>query len=130
MKIKDSKFIKAQISSVISTMADFGITFFLTSCVGCWYLLSSVIGSLSGGYTNFSLGRLWVFKAAEDDKKKQAFRYVLVWLSSILLNTAGVFLFTDILKLYYMISKVIVAVCVGIFFNYYLQHTFVFSHHE
>lgn len=39
----------------------------------------------------------------------------------------GVYFLTDILKIHYLFSKVLVSVFVGVFFNYYLQNSYVFS---
>jgi putative flippase GtrA len=120
-------FIKAQFSSIISTLIDFLLTHFLTGTVGLWYLFSSSLGTVTGGCVNFMLGRFWVFNARKQKKTFQAKRYVLVWAGSLLLNTLGVYVLTEILKLHYMLSKAMVAVIVGVSFNFYLQKSFVFK---
>lgn len=120
-------FIKAQISSFISTIVDFGITIFLKEGCGLWYLFSTSAGSILGGMTNFALGRRWVFKSTEFHPGFQAIRYLLVWGGSILLNIGSVFLLTSIGHLNYLLSKIFTAVIIGISFNYILQYKFVFN---
>ena len=120
-------FLKAQCSAVISTLADFLVTIFFTQVVGLWYLLSSCMGTIIGGYVNFSLGRNWAFQINNSEKLSQAIRYVVVWSGSLLLNTFMLYLFTDILRFHYIVSKSIVSVLVGVFFNFYFQKTFVFK---
>jgi putative flippase GtrA len=120
-------FVKAQLSSFISTITDFSITWVLTSLIGFWYVLSSFTGTAIGGITNFMINRQWVFKTAAPKKSTQIFKYLVVWSGGITLNTLGVYFLTDILKFYYLISKVLVSVFVGVFFNYHFQNSFVFS---
>ena len=120
-------FLKAQCSAIISTLADFLVTIFLTQIVGLWYLLSSCMGTIFGGYVNFSLGRNWAFQINNSEKFSQAIRYVVVWSGSLLLNTSMVYLFTDIFHLHYILSKTIVSILIGVFFKFYFQKTFVFK---
>jgi len=120
-------FVKAQIASAVATAVDFGITILLKEGCGFWYLFSTSAGSTLGGMTNFTLGRCWVFRATAPPKGAQAFRYLVVWCGSILLNIAGVFLLTSIGRLNYIVSKVFVSLLIGVTFNYILQKNFVFS---
>jgi len=120
-------FIKAQLNSVISTLVDFVVTLLLAEVFGLWYLGSSICGALAGGICNFILGRSWVFNARGAKVQAQLLRYVLVWAGSIFLNTAGLWLFTEIFGIRYILSKIIITVAVGIGYNFVLQKTFVFK---
>ena len=126
IKVSNS-FVKAQFSSLASTVADFLITHLLTEVFGLWYLLSSALGTIIGGLLNFSLGRYWTFKAFDQDKVAQIQRYIVIWIGSLLLNLSGVFLLTEVLKFHYLLSKTIVSITVGVFFNFYFQKSFVFK---
>lgn len=119
-------FIKAQLSSVISTLVDFLLTRVLTEWVNIWYLLSSAVGTISGGIINFSLGRYWTFKGRRHTKIVQVGRYILIWTGNLTLNTLGLYVFTELLQLHYIISKALVSVTVGVFYNYFFQKLFVF----
>ena len=121
-----STFIKAQFSSLFSTIADFLLTHLLTEALGIWYLFSSAMGTISGGYINFTLGRHWVFRANDQKKKLQAAKYIIIWIGSLVLNTLGMFVFTEIFHMHYMVSKTLIAIAVGVFYNYYFQKLFVF----
>jgi putative flippase GtrA len=76
---------------------------------------------------NFYLGRHFVFHASPQSTPVQGARYLLLWLGSMGLNAAGVYLFTQVLHLNYLHSKVVVSLLVGIRFNYLLQRYFVFK---
>ena len=120
-------FLKAQASSLISTGADFFITFLVKEMLGTWFVLASVTGTICGGIINFLLGRNWVFSSKERKAGEQLFKYMIVWLGSFLLNASGIYFFTEIIKLEGWISKVMVSLIVGIGYNYVLQKFFVFK---
>jgi putative flippase GtrA len=84
------------------------------------------MGTVLGGCVNFYLGRNWVFRIKDGKKLSQIIRYVVVWSGSLGLNICGVYFYTEVLGLHYIISKSITAVLVGVFFNFYFQKSFVF----
>jgi putative flippase GtrA len=120
-------FIKAQAASLTATAVDFGVTIFLKELLGCWYLLASVLGTMSGGIVNFSMNRSWVFSAKDKKIHFQAVKYLMVWLGNLVLVSGGVFLLTHYGKISYLVSKIAVSGMVGIFYNYALQKRFVFK---
>jgi putative flippase GtrA len=120
-------FIKAQTSSIISTLIDFSITILFKELFNFWYLLASIVGTFAGGATNFALGRHWVFDAKGKKMHRQILKYVITWVGSMLLTTLGVFVVTHYIELSYIISKIVVAIVVGVCYNYTLQKKFVFS---
>lgn len=121
------RLVKAQAASLAGTVVDFLVTIFCVEVLHSWVLLATVLGNVAGGITNFYLGRYFVFKAADQSREAQGLRYFLVWLGSMLLNAAGVYLFTKLLHANYVQSKVVVSLVVGIGFNYFLQAHFVFK---
>jgi putative flippase GtrA len=120
-------FIKAQTSSIISTLIDFSVTVIFKEFFKFWYLIASIAGTFAGGATNFALGRHWVFDAKGKTMYRQIIKYIITWLGNLLLTTLGVFFVTHYIGLSYIISKVIVAVVVGVGYNYMLQKKFVFA---
>jgi len=120
-------FIKAQTSSIISTLIDFSVTVIFKEFFKFWYLIAIIAGTFAGGATNFALGRHWVFDAKGKKMHRQIIKYIITWLGNLLLTTLGVFIVTHYIGLSYIISKVIVAVFVGVGYNYMLQKKFVFA---
>ena len=120
-------FVKAQAASLTATLVDFGVTILLKEVFHCWYLLASVLGTICGGVVNFLMNRSWVFKAHDKKIHFQAFKYIMVWLGNLALVSAGVFLLTNYVGLSYLVSKVLVSIMVGVFYNYVLQKRFVFK---
>lgn len=120
-------FIKAQAASLTATVVDFVITILLKEVFHCWYLVASVLGTVSGGVVNFMMNRSWVFQAREKKIHHQAIKYVLVWIGNLVLVSGGVFLLTNYVGFSYIVSKIAVSLVVGIFYNYVLQKRFVFK---
>lgn len=120
-------FFKAQLSSLLATAADVMVMVLAVEAAGLHYTLAVLIGALSGAGTNFMINRYWSFGAAKASVKQQGLRYALVWAGSVALNVGGVYLLTGLLSLPYLFSRIIVAVSVGLGFNYVLQKQFVFA---
>jgi len=120
-------FFSSQIAAFIGTVVDFITVILLTELFGIWYVVSNVVGAFFGAVVNFWLGRSWVFKSTESKIHHQAFRYALVSFGSIILNTLGVYLLTEYLKLNYIFSKIIIAISIAFTYNFFLQKEFVFK---
>jgi len=120
-------FIKAQASALIASLLDFITTIFLTEVIGCWYLLASIIGTILGGITNFTISRRWVFTQGEKEIPEQILKYMVVWVGYLFLNALGVYAITHYLKVNYVISKMAVSIILGTTYNYFLQKRFVFK---
>jgi putative flippase GtrA len=120
-------FARAQIASLVASGVDYLVTILLVEFVGVWYVWSSAIGTISGGLTNFSMGRRWVFKSYDRQTRIQLMRYGIVWMGYLLLTTQGVYLLTHFTPLTYIVSKLIVSLFMGISYNFPLQKRFVFS---
>lgn len=120
-------FVKAQAASLAATIVDFSVFIVLTEWFNCWYLAASITGTISGGVTNFLLGRVWVFDATQGKIPRQALKYVLVWIGNLLLVSGGVFMVTEYARITPLASKIIVSLIVGFSYNYLLQKKFVFK---
>lgn len=119
-------FAKAQIASFIASMVDYFIMIICVEAFGFWYVVGSSTGTIVGGMTNFSLGRHWVFRGGERERRIQLMRYFLVWSGYLLLATWGVYLLTHLGGMNYILSKITVTLFLAIAYNYPLQKRFVF----
>ena len=124
-------FVKAQASAVTATAIDFAVTLLLGKLFGWWYVMATFLGAFSGGVSNCIINYQWVFHAKGQRKRSVAWRYMVVWSVSILLNTLGTYALTELTKgIDFIFIKAIVAVLVAFFWNYQMQRTFVFHHHH
>ena len=119
--------LRNHVASVTATSVDFLVTIFLTEIIGVYYLISNTIGATAGGATSFIMCRLWVFNQRNSKWQHQAFRYLLAVLLSIFLNTLGVWFFTELFHLQYIVAKIITAVIIGISVNFFVFRYFVFK---
>ena len=120
---------RAQIASLTATVVDFASLIFLVEVGHVWYVAATATGALLGAIVNFMLGRHWTFMANRESVRRQVIRYAGVAAMSLVLNSIGVYLLTEYLRIYYAMSKVITAFLVGLLFNFPLQRLFVFKRH-
>lgn len=121
-------FLKAQATSIISTVTDYLMFGLLFKVFGVWYLAANAIGVTSGGIVNFILGRNWAFSSKEAGIKGQALKFFIVWIGNLILNTSLVYGLTQLLgEKNAWISKIVVSFIIGIGYNYVLQKFFVFK---
>ncbi len=118
---------RSQIAAVAATLADFGVLVVLTELAGLYYVWSTAIAAMTGAAISFLLGRFWAFRAPEGDWFLQAAKYALVSVGSLILNSAGVFIFTEYAYLPYALSKAVTALFVGLTYNFLLHRYFVFK---
>ncbi len=123
-------FFKAQLSSLLATLVDFLIMVLSVEAGKLHYVIAATLGACCGALVNFIINRYWSFKATHTPAKQQGFRYSLVWIGSILLNVSGIYVLTHFLQIKYILSKIIVAIIVGLGFNYTLQKEYVFNTNE
>ena len=122
-------FFKANVAAIAASLLDYLVTFLSVQCLRTDPVVASVIGTLSGGILNFMMGRTWVFGARKQRMDGQMIRYMLVWMGSFVLNTAGVYLLIRGGGVQYLIAKVSVSVLVGLTYNYLMQKRYVFIDH-
>lgn len=119
-------FFKAQTASLTASVIDFLITILCVQAFGIWYVSASILGTLTGGIVNFSMGRTWVFNSRSSAIKSQVSKYIIVWISYLLFITLGIYLFTHFADVNYILSKIIMTSVFGIPYNFLLQKKFVF----
>ncbi len=121
-----TSFKRSQVAAITATAVDFGSLVALVEWAHIWYVAATAIGATLGALTNFMMGRHWSFEAAGQGIHGQALRYALVSGGSLLLNSAGVWGFTEFLGWPYPISKLAIAVIVGVAYNFPMHRRFVF----
>lgn len=134
-------FIRAQFSSQISSVMDFLVTILSANLFHIYYVYATSMGSIAGGFVNCFINYYWTFKAQDCKKKYVVIKYILVWMGSIALNTWGVYLMTESIQSLpwvqetlshffdnlFLVSKAVVSLLVGWFWNYNLHRIFVYK---
>lgn len=126
--IRFRTFFKAQASALISSGADYLVLICLVQFFSVEKFTAGIAGLVVGGVTNFIINHHWVFEKRSDNLVARMIKYFLVWAGNFVLNAAGYkWMLSTFPDLYYFISRVAVAIFVGIFYNYVLQRWFVFK---
>lgn len=115
------------VTGVAAFLLDMLVLWVLTEYVGLYYLVSGAVSALIAGLFSFALSSFWVFHKRE--KKNSLLRFVIFTAIGALglgVNIAAMWLFTDIVGLYYMVSKV-AAQIISFLFNFFLRKLYVFE---
>src|SRR5262245_42648963 len=121
-----SRYVRSQVVALAATGVDFILTVFLKEAMGYHYAAAVFIGAICGAFTAFTLNRNWVFAGNQSGYRRQALRYLIALAGSVVLNSSGTWLLTEWLHVPYLVSKVLVAICIGLTYSYYVLKSFVF----
>jgi putative flippase GtrA len=119
-------FLKAQAALIVGSLADFLTTILLVEVFHCWYIAGNATGNIIGAIAQFILSRNWAFDAEKGNVSRQIIRFVLIWGGNILISAAGVYVLTHYLHLYYLISKLVISIVMGLTYTFLLSKYFVF----
>lgn len=125
--VAKSSWLRSQGVAMTATATDFLVTIGLKELAGLWYVASNATGALCGAVVSFLLLRNWAFQRTTTKWHGQALRYVIASGMSLLLNTGGVWLLTELFDIQYVVSKTMVAVLMGLTVNYWMFRHFVFK---
>ena len=121
-------FVRYIFSAGAATMTDFSVLAFFKEIVGLNPVPATFIGACCGATVAFLLGRNWTFLSKDGAVSSQGIKFFFVVIGSILLNTFGEYIFTEVIHIgHYMIARIITAMLVGIGYNFPLQRYFVFK---
>lgn len=137
-------FLRAQFSSQLASITDFSVTIVLAKVFSLYYVYATFFGSVCGGIVNCIINYKWTFKAKDSKKRHVAIKYLTVWTGSIIFNTSGTYLVTELLGRFtwlrdllghlfddvFIVSKIFVSLIVGFVWNYNMQRLFVYRNRD
>lgn len=110
----------------VAFIVDFGFLFILTEYMGCHYLISATLSFLMGLLVNYLISTRWVFRESKISNRKVEFiLFGLIGLMGLGLNNLFIYLLTDLMGVYYMVSKLVTAVLVYLW-NFLGRRYFLF----
>lgn len=108
-------------------IVDAGGLFLLTEYAGLYYLLSATISFILGLVVNYLLSKSWIFRKSKLTSRWTEFIiYSIIGVVGLGLNTLFLYLFTDCLHIYYMLSKIITAALVMLW-NFFARKIILFK---
>ncbi|GBD34500.1 hypothetical protein HRbin35_00225 [bacterium HR35] len=120
------KFLIYGIGGGFGFLTTFSLTIFLTEKLKFYYLISAIIGYLGGIFINFIFQAFITFKTKEKLFLLRFIKFLFFQLLGLTLYSILMFFFTDILKIYYVISLFLSTGIVYII-NFTLAKNFVFK---
>jgi putative flippase GtrA len=102
-------------------IVDFVSLFIFTDIFGVYYLISAVIAFILGLIANYTLSISWVFNKRTLENRWSEFTiFAVIGIIGLGLNELIIWLFTDYVGLYYLISKIIAAALI-LFWNFFAR---------
>ncbi len=129
MKFIFFEFGKYSLSTLIAFCFDVLTLFLLTEIFSFHYMISALLAVSAGFTINYILNIKWVFKNRRF-KKNIILEYNLMVLISIgtsLINIILIWILTDLLLIYYILSKFIASIF-SFILKFSLKRNFLFSH--
>ncbi|MDE7135957.1 MAG: GtrA family protein [Muribaculaceae bacterium] len=133
-------FLRSVMSSQISTIVDYIISFVFFAAVNLSSELSACFGAVAGGIVNCITNYKFTFKIKECSYFAIGVKFFLIWTGSLLLNTFGTGFVDNMLTrselfdswgvsrdMIFAMSRISTSLLVSIFWNFLLQRYFVFS---
>jgi len=105
-----TKVLRFLIAGGTAAAVNIGTLFVLTHYLGIWYVASAVMAYLISFFVSFALQKFWTFRSGSIEKiKSEIGIYFLILLINLGINTFLVFILTDYLNVFYIISQIISA---------------------
>ncbi len=126
MKNLVNKFFLYGVGGGIAFLITFFTTYFLTEKLHIYYLISAITGYILGLFFNFSFQAYITFKTKNILFLYRFIKFSIFQLVGLLVYSFLLFLFTDIFKIYYLISLILTSGIVYII-NFLLSKNLVFK---
>ena len=125
-----SEIIKYLISGGVAFIIDVSTLYCLTEFLKLHYYFSVIIAFAFGLITVYFLNTKWVFVYhSQKSKKKEFILFLLITIDGLCLNLILISFFTEIINIYYIVSKLLVTIIV-LFWNYSARKYFLFNKSE
>ncbi len=118
--------LRSVFSSVLAFAVDFGLLVLLTEVLRVHYLLSAACGFVTGTSLGYRISVRWVFNRRRVRRRTVEFTvFLLVGAVGLALNELLLWLFTEPLGVYYLISRLL-AGSIIFFVNFFARRTLLF----
>lgn len=108
-------------------VVDFGLLYTLTEFGDLHYLLSATISFVAGLVVNYVLSKLWVFtQSTYSNKRVEFLLFAIIGVIGLLINNVSIWLLSDVLGLWYMLSKAITTI-VTYLWNFFARKYLLFN---
>jgi|AntRauTorckE6833_2_1112554.scaffolds.fasta_scaffold22638_2 putative flippase GtrA len=123
---KKITFLKFLVVGGTCASLDLIILYSLTEFVGLWYIYSGTISFFVVSVVSFLLNKKFTFEDKNENKKNQYTKYVCVIFVGIVINNLFLYIFTEFLLIWYVISRVLSSL-VALIWNYNMSKKIIFK---
>ena len=121
------EFLKFAFVGGIGTLVNVAILYLLTEKIGIYYMVSAVFSFVVAMTSNFVLNKLWTFKENIGlNVGRKYLQFGLVSIAALLVNLFFLYLFTEIFRVYYIISQIL-AIGIVLIINFLGNKIWTFS---
>ena len=111
----------------LAFLVDYGLLYLLADKFGLHYLLSASIAFIAGLVVNYLISTFWVFSESKyQDKRKEFAIFAFIGVIGLGLTEGLMWLFTDLVGLHYLLSKLITAALV-LLWNFFARKVILFT---
>lgn len=108
-------------------IVDFFFLYFFSDICGIYYLISAVFSFIISVLVNYIMSTKWVFNQNNIENKVLEFNlFILISTIGLAFTEILLYFFTDILGIYYLISKIISAFIV-LFWNFFARRVMFYG---
>ncbi|MEX0920395.1 MAG: glycosyltransferase family 2 protein [Candidatus Pacearchaeota archaeon] len=112
------EFFKFALVGISGIFVNLVVLYYLTEYIGFWYMVSAVFAFILATTTNFLLNKIWTFKEKiRLEIGRKYLQFGLVSVSALAINLVFLYLFTELLGIYYLVSQVL-AIGIAFFVNF------------
>ncbi len=117
-------------SGGVAFIVDFSLLYILTDVCGVYYLLSTIISFIIGLIITYLFSISWVFNQRKlNNRLFEILIFSIIGGIGLLLTTFFIWLFTDILHVHYLISKIVTTIIVFVW-NFIAKKYILFTKKE
>lgn len=110
-----------------SFLVDFFLLYFFSDFCGIYYLISAVLSFIISLIVNYILSIYWVFNKNKINNKVLEFNlFALIGIIGLVFTEILLYLFTDVLGMYYLVSKIISTIIV-LFWNFFARRVMFYG---
>ena len=120
-----SRFIKFGLVGVLNTIINW-ILFILLNNMGVYYIISNIIAYSISTLNSYLWNSKWVFKYNGNNVNQTTFKFIILNIIGLVLNTIILLLLVDIIKLSKIIA-LIIATGIVMILNYFINKLWVFK---
>lgn len=110
-----------------SFLVDFFLLYFFCDFCGIYYLISAVLSFIISLIVNYILSTYWVFNKNKLNNKVLEFNlFALIGIVGLVFTEILLYLFTDVLGMYYLVSKIFSTIIV-LFWNFFARRVMFYG---